>query len=144
MPYCPECLMEYNEGVTMCSDCGSKLLPGSPPSPIANPDDDVDAVLLLKADNRLQAEFLMSALTEEGIPFVAKGMGIIDGLGGAGGDSALHGAFSSQRAVEIYVNAGDFERAKEILDSLGGSELVEGQELDDNESGDSSPDSSSR
>ncbi len=31
MPYCPDCLTEYVEGVRTCEDCGTALLPGSPP-----------------------------------------------------------------------------------------------------------------
>jgi hypothetical protein len=32
MPYCPKCLIEYVEGIDKCDDCGSALLPGSPPA----------------------------------------------------------------------------------------------------------------
>lgn len=31
MPYCSQCSIEYVEGTTQCEDCGSALLPGSPP-----------------------------------------------------------------------------------------------------------------
>lgn len=31
MPFCPKCLTEYVEGTTTCEDCGTSLLPGSPP-----------------------------------------------------------------------------------------------------------------
>jgi hypothetical protein len=31
MPYCPNCLAEYVEGTTNCEDCGTPLVPGSPP-----------------------------------------------------------------------------------------------------------------
>jgi hypothetical protein len=31
MPYCANCMIEYVEGVAQCEECGSALLPGSPP-----------------------------------------------------------------------------------------------------------------
>ena len=31
MPYCPNCLTEYVKGTSECEDCGTQLLPGSPP-----------------------------------------------------------------------------------------------------------------
>ena len=38
MPYCPNCLTEYVEGITTCADCGVTLMPGDPPEPpAANP-----------------------------------------------------------------------------------------------------------
>ncbi len=31
MPYCPDCLAEFVEGTANCEDCGTLLVPGSPP-----------------------------------------------------------------------------------------------------------------
>jgi Putative prokaryotic signal transducing protein len=38
VPYCPECLTEYVEGVRECEDCGTALLPGAPPAVEAEKD----------------------------------------------------------------------------------------------------------
>jgi|WetSurMetagenome_2_1015567.scaffolds.fasta_scaffold156531_3 hypothetical protein len=122
--------MQYVEGTDFCSDCQVKLLPGSPPEKMANPDDEVDAVLLLKAESVMQAKFLAEALDDAGISYVARGLGITDSLGGAAGGDVAFGAYSSPRGAEVYVNPNDLAAAQEVLDSISGSELPENQETD--------------
>jgi hypothetical protein len=133
--------MEYNEGTEVCHDCDTKLLPGVPPvlEEQANPDDEIDAVLLLKADSVMQAKFLAEALDEAGIPYIAKGLGITDSLGGSVGGDVACGAYSSPSAPEVYVNPSDLAAAQEVLESVSGSELSEGQDID-SDSGSSSTD----
>jgi len=38
MPYCPNCLTEYVKGTSECEDCGTQLLPGSPPQAASEAD----------------------------------------------------------------------------------------------------------
>ncbi len=140
MPYCPDCLMEYRDGVDICSDCGAKLVPGSLPKSVENPDDQIDAVLLLKADSVMQAKFLADALDAAGIPYVARGLGITDSLGGSVGGDVAFGVYSSPRGPEIFVNPNDLAAARELLESIRGSELTEDQDTGD-DSGNSSSDS---
>ncbi|TFH54709.1 MAG: hypothetical protein E4G91_11140 [Candidatus Zixiibacteriota bacterium] len=140
MPYCPECLMEYIEGSEVCHDCQVRLLPGPPPEKTDkpdNPDDKVDAVLLLKGESVMQAKFLASALDDAKIPYVARGIGITDSLGGSAGGDVAFGAYSSPRGAEIYVNPSDLAAAQKVLDSISGNELSEGQDID-SDSGSSS------
>ena len=139
MPYCPECLMQYVEGSEDCPDCQAKLLPGSPPERTDNPDDEIDAVLLLKADNVMQAKFLASALDDADIPYIARGLGITDSIGGSAGGDVAFGAYSSPGDPEIYVNPSDLAAAQKVLDSVSGSEIPEGQDID-SDSGSSSSD----
>lgn len=129
MPYCPDCEYEYESGTTVCPDCGARLIEGTMP-PIEH-DDNVDAVLLLETDNVLQAEFLAGALEEQGIPYVARGLGVTDGLGGSAGMDVKQGAFSSPGPKRIWVNPTDYDHAKELLESLDGIELDEGEEMDE-------------
>ena len=133
MPYCPECKYEYESGTKICPDCGAPLVEGSLPEEEVNPDDDVDAVLLLETENTLRAEFLVGALEQEGIPYVARGLGLTDSLGGAVGGDVSHGAFSSPRPASVRVNPRDYDRAKALLDSLEGEELEEGESTDEGE-----------
>ncbi len=132
MPHCPKCKREITDENTYCPDCGTRLVMSLPVESSSN-DDSVDAILLLKANNSLQAELLASALEEEGIPFLAKGLGIVDGLGGVGGGDVMSGAFSSPRAVEIWVNPRDLDRAKELMAAQSGSELGEDESVESSE-----------
>lgn len=140
MPYCPECLVEYTEGVDICSDCDVKLLPGLPPEPMDNPDDEIDSVLLVKPETVMQAMFVAEALDDAGIPYVARGLGITDSIGGSAGGNVPFGAQSSPRGPDIYVNPSDLAAAQKVLDSVSGSELPEGQDVEGDSEG-SSPDS---
>lgn len=138
MPYCPKCLMEYTEESEVCPDCQVRVLPGLPPEKTDNPDDEVNAVSLLKAESVMQAKFLAAALDDAGIPYVARGLGIADSLGGSSGGSVAFGAYSSPRGAEIFVNPSDLAAAQQVLDSVSGSELPEDQDVGSDPGGSSS------
>jgi hypothetical protein len=89
--------------------------------------DDGESVLLLKTDNYLQAQFLVGALEEEEIPFIAKRLSSPDPLRGA----ITHTAYDAPGSAEIYVSAEDYDRAKELLDALEGEGLSSFDEDDD-------------
>lgn len=38
MPYCPECGVEYRQGVPACTECSLPLEPGSPPPEVFGPE----------------------------------------------------------------------------------------------------------
>jgi hypothetical protein len=131
--------MEYIEGSEVCSDCQVKLLPGPPPERTDNPDDEVDAVLLLQGESVMEAKFLAAALEDAGIPYVARGLGITDALGGSVVGGVAFGAYSSPGGPEIYVNPSDLAAAQKVLDSIRGSEPPDDQDID-SDSGSSSSD----
>ncbi len=128
MPYCPQCKLDIDRDVANCPGCGMPLGMG-PLTESSVDEDEADAILLLRAENKLHADLLVSALEDQDIPCLVKGLGITDGLGGAGSGDVPYGVFSSPRAIEIYVSDHDFDRAKEVMDSLQGSELAENDEL---------------
>jgi hypothetical protein len=132
--------MEYIEGSEVCSDCQVRLLSGLPREKTDNPDDQIDAVLLLKAESVMQAKFLAAALEDAGIPYVARGLGITDSLGGSAGGDVACGAYSSPGGPDIYINPSDLAAAQKVLDSVSGGELPEGQDID-SDSGSPSTDS---
>jgi hypothetical protein len=131
--------MEYTAESEVCPDCQVRLLSGPPPEKTDNPDDEVNAVSLLKAESVMQAKFLAAALDDAGIPYVARGLGITDSLGGSAGGDVAFGVYSSPRGAEVFVNPSDLAAAQKVLDSVSGSELPEGQDID-SDSGNSSSD----
>jgi hypothetical protein len=85
MPYCAQCLIEYVEGTAQCEDCGSALLPGSPPE--APPRVDLTAekdVKLVPArifsgtTAEMDAELARNILQTQGIPSALSGEGVAD------------------------------------------------------------------
>ncbi len=89
--------------------------------------DDADSVLLLKTDNYLQAQFLIGALEEEEIPFVAKRLSSTDPSRGA----ITHAAYDAPGSAEIYVSSEDYDRAKDLLESLEGDGIASFDDDDD-------------
>ena len=130
MPYCPNCKYEYTDGTTVCPDCQQTLLAGSPPPAVANPDDEIDSVTLLETYDPMGAQLLAGALEEADIPYQAKGLGLTDSIGGAIGAYVPQGSFSSPGPIVVRVNPEDYDRAKEIMESLQGDEISEEENID--------------
>ena len=91
--------------------------------------DDSDSILLLKTDNYLQAQFLIGALEEEEIPFVAKRLSSTDPTRGA----ITHVAYDAPGSAEIYVSSEDYDRAKDLLESLESNSITNFDDDDDEE-----------
>ncbi len=69
--YCPQCLVEYREGFTECSDCRVALVPGAPP-PDDTPDrfdPNLDLVVVLETNDAIQLAMAAGLLKEAGIPY---------------------------------------------------------------------------
>ena len=95
--------------------------------------DDAENVLLLKTGNYMLAQFLVGALEEEEIPYLAKGLGGNDRVSGG---AITGGAFSPPGLAEVFVNQEDYERAKELLDSLEGEDFEDFDEEEEDDEND--------
>jgi putative signal transducing protein len=72
--YCPQCRVEYRDGFTECSDCHIPLLAGTPPpEPPTDFDPNLDLVVVLESNNRIQLAMAKGLLEEAGIPFFVLG-----------------------------------------------------------------------
>jgi hypothetical protein len=80
MPYCPQCFIEYVEGTKKCEDCGSNLLPGSPPEapPRVHITNEKDVKLVsvrtfTGGTAQMDADLARNILQSQGIPCVLSG-----------------------------------------------------------------------
>ena len=71
--YCPQCLVEYRDGFTECSDCQVPLLAGTPPEPADAFDPALELVVVLETDDRVQLALAEGLLEDAKIPFFALG-----------------------------------------------------------------------
>jgi hypothetical protein len=72
--YCPKCRAEYREGFTKCADCRVSLLPGAPPPvPAAHFDPNLDLVVILETNNRIQLALATGLLEDAEIPYYVLG-----------------------------------------------------------------------
>ena len=71
--YCPKCLTEYREGFTECADCHVPLESGDPPPENAGFDPNLDLVVVLETNERIQISFARALLEEAGIPYYVLG-----------------------------------------------------------------------
>ena len=72
--YCPQCLVEYRDGFTKCSDCRVPLLSGAP-LPVGDPtfDPALELVVILETNDRVHVAMAKGLLEDAGIPFFVLG-----------------------------------------------------------------------
>lgn len=70
--YCPECGIEYRDGVTVCIDCAVPLTPDPPPAPPEPTAEWVDLVTVLETSDPTLVMVARSLLEAEGIPCYAR------------------------------------------------------------------------
>jgi hypothetical protein len=105
MPYCPECLDEFQKWVKVCPDCGVALvekLPEEEPEPETS---DEPLVHVATAPNPIIAAMWKGILENEGI----------SSLVGTGDLRAAQYVLSINSDSKIYVLASHEKEAKEIL-----------------------------
>lgn len=72
--YCPQCRVAYREGFTECSDCRVPLLPGTAADDAPSSfDPDLDLVVVLETNDRIQLALAKGLLEDAGIPFYVLG-----------------------------------------------------------------------
>ena len=109
--YCPECGLEYREGVTTCTDCGIALTvdPPAPPQPAA---EWVDLETVLETSNPAILLVSQSLLKAEGIPSYARGEMLQELLGMGRLPSGSNNLFGP---VRLEVPRDRSEEARELL-----------------------------
>ena len=123
--YCPNCLVEYREGFTICSDCQVALLDGLPPAP---PDPDPDArmnwdqqfdqtepVCVLIGAVAIDAEITVAALRSQGVRAFAAGTGL-DQWSEAGNVGQMTRVPGPLNEFRIMVHPDDLNRAHRAID----------------------------
>ena len=111
--HCPNCDVEYEEGITHCPACGAEL--AEDPVPTAKDTADwVNLVTVLKTGDVSLLLVAKSLLDAEGVPCFAEGEGVQESLG-AGRIAASDMPLGPAR---LRVHPGDAERASELLASL--------------------------
>ena len=71
--YCPECGLEYRDGVTVCTDCAVPLQPEPPPAPPEPTAEWVELETVLETSEPTRIAVARSLLEAEGIPCYARG-----------------------------------------------------------------------
>ena len=67
--YCPQCLAEYREGFTECSDCRVPLLAGKPPAAESDFDPNLNLVVVFESNDPVEIAMAKGALEDAGIPY---------------------------------------------------------------------------
>jgi hypothetical protein len=96
VPFCPMCRYEYHPGVTVCADCGEKLvaeLPRTGPKAAIRPDDSWVSVCRIRG--QVSSELAKGALDSNNIPSMLMSSAY----------SALSGRLGT--GPEIKISAGD-------------------------------------
>ena len=81
MPYCPRCFAEYVAGTSLCEDCTTPLVSGSPPARVTeSPEIDLLPEAKLVAvrtfddlNSSFEAELAQNLLREKGVPSTLSG-----------------------------------------------------------------------
>ena len=108
--YCPQCLDEFREGFTECSDCHVPLLAGTPPEePASKFDPTLDLVVVLETNDSVQLAMAKGLLEDAGIPFFILGQiaTLVQDV-----DGFLH------KWVRVQVPRDREAEAKELLEEL--------------------------
>ena len=110
MPFCPECMAEYREGVTRCTDCEVSLVESLPDS--HEVEAELELVELAEFSNLSEAEMIKELLEGNQIRSVLRG------------ETDPIGATSGASPVTLLVERRDEEHAREIYEDFYAGEGV--------------------
>ena len=79
--YCPECGLEYQEAVSLCSECGVALEVDPPPAPAEPTSEWIDLETVLETGDVTLLLVARSLLEAEGVPCFARGEQLQEFLG---------------------------------------------------------------
>ena len=79
--YCPECGLEYQEAVSLCSECGVALEVDPPPAPAEPTAEWIDLETVLETGDVTLLLVARSLLEAEGVPCFARGEQLQEFLG---------------------------------------------------------------
>lgn len=114
MPFCPNCQMEYREGIPRCSDCDIELVDSLPDDALSEVEpEDVDLVEIASFANVSEADMIKELLESNGIQTIVRG------------DIDPIGATSGAAPITLLVEGQDQTRAREIYDAFFAGDAVE-------------------
>jgi hypothetical protein len=119
---CPKCKKEYKDQITVCPDCGEKLISTSTDT---DTDTDTDQIVyeamkpvkLINVTNSIEAGIIMNLLLNNNIPCIKKDKFL-------GGYMNLYMGYSVY-GEDIYVDEGDYEKALDVISILTPEEDTE-------------------
>lgn len=108
--HCPQCLTEYRDGFTECTECRVPLVPGAPPAE-KSAEHNIRLVTVFENHDPFAVNLAKATLQDAGIEFVERG----DDAGERGlSGMTPAGALASQ----IQVAANHATQARELLEPL--------------------------
>ena len=110
MSYCPQCRLEYKQGVFRCPDCDVDLVAVLPPEEKPQFDENIKTVLLCTITDMMSATMLEEALKSQGIPCLLKS--------GMGHHSNLMAINQAMKGYKIYVSESELEKALVIAETI--------------------------
>ncbi len=112
MPFCPECHDEYDEGYTICADCGCTLVDALAAKPML-PEEPLRAMrpALLYSTDSLQSRIISNILEQEGVPVLVRDKTL------SGNYVSIYSGYSVY-GKKLYVDEADLPRAQQILESF--------------------------
>lgn len=114
MPFCPHCRTEYDEGYSICADCGARLVEGLPHAPAPEPPpfygEEANRVYLVSTCSREACAMLIDMLNDSAIPAFPR--------------EPQSDSSGTPQGSDIFVDRMDYDSAMEIAASILGDDCA--------------------